>query len=77
MLSRGEGLGPAAVQRDQDKHEALGVEGGPTEEEGGNNNNCKYLLSVFVAYDKRNITKHLDHSLLTLAQVPIQALFIL
>ena len=44
MLSRGEGLGPAAVQRDQDKHEALGVEGGPTEEERRNNNNCKYLL---------------------------------
>ena len=39
VLSRGECLGPAAVESDEDKHEALGVEGRPTEEEGEDNNN--------------------------------------
>ena len=39
MLSRGQLFGPAAVQGDKDEHEALGVEGGPAEEERGDNNN--------------------------------------
>ena len=39
VLSRGEGFSPAAVESDEDKHEALGVEGGPAEEEGEDDNN--------------------------------------
>ena len=39
MLSRGELFSPAAIQGDEDEHEALGVEGGPAEEERDDNNN--------------------------------------
>ena len=72
MLSRGECLGPAAVQRDKDEHEALGVKGGPAEEEGRNNNNLKYQIASVCSYNERNNTKHLDHTFITLAQVPAQ-----
>ena len=39
VLSRSECFSPSAIESDQDKHEALGVEGRPTEEERENNNN--------------------------------------
>ena len=32
MLSRSECLGPAAIESDEHKHEALGVEGRPADE---------------------------------------------
>ena len=46
VLSGGECLGPAAVERDEDKHEALGVEGGPAEEEGEDDNNLNITFIV-------------------------------
>ena len=39
MLGSDQCFGPFAIESDQDKHEALGVEGRPAEEEGEYNNN--------------------------------------
>ena len=39
MLNLGESSVPPAVQGDQHEHQALGVEGGPAEEERNHNNN--------------------------------------
>ena len=48
MLSWCKGLSPAAIESHQDKHQALGVKGRPTQEEGKNHNNWnKYIFITF------------------------------
>ena len=43
VLNRSERFSPSAIESDQDKHETLGVEGRPAEEERENNNNSNKL----------------------------------
>ena len=68
MLSRGECFSPAAIESDEDKHETLGVEGSPAEEERENNNNWKFRLS-FVQIILRKHTQHSDDSPFPLGQI--------
>ena len=58
VLSRGEGFSPAAVESDEDKHEALGVEGGPAEEEGEDDNNLNITLNLLLILEC--LTQHAD-----------------
>ena len=48
MLGSDKCFGPSAIESDEDKHEALGVEGRPAEEEGEYNNswNSDYNITI-------------------------------
>ena len=69
MLGRGEGFSPAAVESDEDKHEALGVEGRPTEEEREDDNNWNMEWKLNPHYQLFP-TQHVDDGSLALQVGP-------
>ena len=62
VLNRSECFSPSAIESDQDKHQALGVEGRPAEEERKHNDNYNIKSSYNDFQIEDYLTQHLDDS---------------